>query len=52
MLPPLDPAVKLIVAEPFPALAVKEVGAEGVVAGVAETEEEAELSPWELTAFK
>jgi hypothetical protein len=37
-LPLSDPAVKLIVACPSPAVADKEVGAEGVVEGVTETE--------------
>ena len=50
--PPFAPGVKLIVAEPSPALADKEVGAEGIVEGVTETEDDAELSPRALTAFK
>ena len=51
-LPPSDPAVKLIAACPSPAVAVKDVGADGVVDGVTETDAEAELSPLALTAFR
>ena len=51
-LPPSDPAVKLIVACPSPAVADNEVGADGVVDGVTITELEAALSPTVLTAFK
>ena len=41
-----------MVAWPSPAVAESEVGAEGVVDGVTETDVEAELSPLALTAFK
>ena len=51
-LPPFDPGVKLMVAWPSPAVAESEVGAEGVVDGVTETAEDAELSPYELIAFR
>ena len=51
-LPPFDPGVKLIVVCPSPAVAVSDVGAEGVVDGVTETDVEAELSPLALTAFR
>lgn len=50
--PPFEPAVKVIVAEPFPGVADNPVGAEGVVLGVTLTDEEAVPEPIALTALR